>query len=44
MPYLFFTDPLQNIINLQVKMQAAQVANKRINEIFACRIRKNIGK
>ena len=32
---IFFTDPLQNIINLQVKMQAAQVANKRINEIFA---------
>ena len=32
---VFFTDPLQNIINLQVKMQAAQVANKRINEIFA---------
>lgn len=32
---VFFTDPLQNIINLQVKMQAAQVANKRLNEIFA---------
>ena len=32
---VFFTDPLQNIINLQVKMQTAQVANKRINEIFA---------
>lgn len=32
---IFFTDPLQNIINLQVKMQTAQVANKRINEIFA---------
>ncbi len=31
---VFFTDPLQNIINLQVKMQAAQVANKRLNEIF----------
>lgn len=31
----FFTDPLQNIINLQVKMQTAQVANKRLNEIFA---------
>ncbi|EAK9357338.1 peptide cleavage/export ABC transporter [Listeria monocytogenes] len=32
---IFFTDPLQNIINLQVKMQTAQVANKRLNEIFA---------
>lgn len=32
---VFFTDPLQNIINLQVKMQAAQVANKRLNEVFA---------
>lgn len=32
---MFFTDPLQNIINLQVKMQTAQVANKRLNEIFA---------
>ncbi|MEF3840584.1 peptide cleavage/export ABC transporter [Enterococcus faecalis] len=31
---VFFTDPLQNIINLQVKMQTAQVANKRLNEIF----------
>ncbi|WP_091760620.1 peptide cleavage/export ABC transporter [Marinilactibacillus psychrotolerans] len=32
---VFFTDPLQNIINLQVKMQTAQVANKRLNEILA---------
>lgn len=32
---VFFTDPLQNIINLQVKMQTAQVANTRLNEIFA---------
>ncbi|MFG5501991.1 ABC transporter transmembrane domain-containing protein, partial [Enterococcus faecalis] len=32
---VFFTDPLQNIINLQVKMQTAQVANKRLNEIFS---------
>lgn len=31
---IFFTDPLQNIINLQVKMQTAQVANRRLNEIF----------
>lgn len=32
---VFFTDPLQNIIDLQVKMQTAQVANKRLNEVFA---------
>ncbi|OUK07110.1 hypothetical protein BU183_19765, partial [Enterococcus faecium] len=32
---VFLTDPLQNIINLQVKMQTAQVANNRLNEIFA---------
>lgn len=41
---VFFTDPLQNIINLQVKMQTAQVANKRLNEIFAidAELNKNI--
>lgn len=31
---VFFTEPLQNIINLQTKIQTAQVANRRINEIF----------
>ncbi|MGX7245789.1 peptide cleavage/export ABC transporter [Enterococcus quebecensis] len=31
---VFFTEPLQNIINLQVKMQTAQVASRRLNEIF----------
>ncbi|GGD05407.1 peptide cleavage/export ABC transporter [Enterococcus wangshanyuanii] len=31
---VFFTDPLQSIINLQTKIQTAQVANRRINEIF----------
>ncbi|WP_392390893.1 ABC transporter transmembrane domain-containing protein, partial [Lactococcus lactis] len=25
---VFFTEPLQNIINLQVKMQKARIANK----------------
>jgi competence factor transporting protein len=30
----FFTTPLQNIINLQVKIQTAKVANDRLNEIF----------
>ena len=32
---VFFTDPLQNIINLQVKIQTAHVANKRLNEILS---------
>lgn len=32
---VFFTEPLQNIINLQVKMQKARVANKRLNEIMS---------
>lgn len=31
----FFTTPLQNIINLQVKIQTAKVANDRLNEIFS---------
>lgn len=39
---VFFTDPLQNIINLQVKMQKAQVANKRLNEIFDISSEKDI--
>ncbi|RBS31201.1 hypothetical protein EB19_01827 [Enterococcus faecium] len=30
----FFTTPLQNIINLQVKIQTAKVANDRLNEVF----------
>ncbi|MFD2387694.1 ABC transporter transmembrane domain-containing protein [Enterococcus rivorum] len=29
----FFTTPLQNIINLQVKIQTAKVANDRLNEV-----------
>lgn len=37
---LFFTEPLQSIINLQTKMQAAQVANRRINDIFAIKTEK----
>ncbi|MEX2784491.1 peptide cleavage/export ABC transporter [Streptococcus sp. H49] len=31
----FFTTPLQNIVNLQVKLQEAQVASKRLNEVLA---------
>lgn len=30
----FFVNPLQNIINLQPKLQSAQVANNRLNEVF----------
>lgn len=30
----FFTDPLQNIINLQTKLQTAQIANNRLHEVF----------
>lgn len=30
----FFTTPLKNIINLQVKIQTAKVANDRLNEVF----------
>lgn len=37
---IFFTEPLQSIINLQTKMQAAQVANRRINDIFAIKTEK----
>lgn len=31
---VYFTNPLENIINLQTKIQAARVANKRLNEVF----------
>lgn len=31
---IFFTTPLQNIINLQVKIQTAKVANDRLNEVL----------
>ncbi len=30
----FFTDPLQNIINLQTKLQTARIANNRLHEVF----------
>lgn len=30
----YFVEPLLNIINLQTKLQAAKVANNRLNEIF----------
>ncbi|PTO38074.1 peptide cleavage/export ABC transporter, partial [Enterococcus mundtii] len=32
---IYFTNPLQNIVNLQVKLQTAQVANKRLSEIIS---------
>ncbi len=31
---IFFTTPLQNIINLQVKIQTAKVANDQLNEVL----------
>ncbi|WP_195321822.1 peptide cleavage/export ABC transporter [Streptococcus gordonii] len=31
---VYFTSPLQNIANLQVKLQAAEVASQRLNEIL----------
>ena len=30
----YFTNPLQNIVNLQPKLQSAKVANNRLNEIY----------
>ena len=33
----FFIDPLQTIINLQPKLQSAQVANRRLNEVMIVR-------
>lgn len=30
----YFTNPLENIINLQTKLQSARVANTRLNEVF----------
>lgn len=30
----YFTEPLQNIIDLQTKLQAASVANNRLNEVY----------
>ncbi|MCC9878893.1 peptide cleavage/export ABC transporter [Streptococcus agalactiae] len=31
---VYFTTPLENIINLQVKLQTASVANNRLNEVY----------
>lgn len=30
----YFVNPLQNIINLQTKLQSAKVANNRLNEVY----------
>ena len=30
----YFTNPLENIINLQTKLQSAKVANTRLNEVY----------
>lgn len=32
---VYFVNPLQNIINLQTKLQSAKVANNRLNEVYA---------
>lgn len=31
---VYFTNPLENLINLQTKLQAAKVANNRLNEVY----------
>ncbi|QHF53930.1 MULTISPECIES: peptide cleavage/export ABC transporter ComA [Streptococcus] len=31
---VYFTNPLENIINLQTKLQTARVANNRLNEVY----------
>lgn len=31
---VYFVNPLQNIINLQTKLQSAKVANNRLNEVY----------
>lgn len=31
---IYFTNPLENIINLQTKLQTAKVANNRLNEVY----------
>ena len=31
---VYFTGPLENLINLQTKLQAARVANTRLNEVY----------
>ena len=30
----YFTNPIENMINLQTKLQSAKVANKRLNEVY----------
>lgn len=30
----YFTNPIENIINLQTKLQSAKVANRRLNEVY----------
>lgn len=37
---IIFTEPLQNIINLQVKLQTGHIANNRLNEILAINTEK----
>lgn len=32
--FSYFTTPMENIINLQTKLQSAKVANNRLNEVY----------
>lgn len=38
---VFFVNPMQNIINLQAKIQEARVANKRLNEVLEVDVEQN---
>lgn len=38
---VYFTDPLENIINLQTELQSAKVASKRLEEIYLVDTEKN---
>ncbi|HEM6115881.1 peptidase domain-containing ABC transporter [Streptococcus pluranimalium] len=37
---VFFTSPIQNIVNLQVQLQSAEIASKRLNEILTIKEEK----
>lgn len=39
---VFFTNPLENIINLQAELQTAEIASKRMNEVLAIESEYNL--
>ncbi|RAN52442.1 peptide ABC transporter ATP-binding protein [Dolosigranulum pigrum] len=39
---VFFTEPLESVINLQVQIQKAQVASRRMNDILSIEVEGNI--